>query len=103
MTYEEAILQLRVDKLYILTSVPHPSETPCKEFDIAIETLEKQVPKKPVVIGGFAVCPRCYEEYGFSYDILVGMKGLKTGKCYCSNCGQAIGLSDWSDEEWRNI
>ena len=35
---------------------------------------------------------QCYEEYGFDYDILIGMRGLKTGECRCLNCGQAIEL-----------
>lgn len=62
---------------------------------MAIEALEKQIPKKPKRVDHWALCPTCYDKYGFSYDILVGMRGLKTGECHCLNCGQAL---DWSDE-----
>ena len=62
------------------------------EIDAAMNALERQIPKKPKVIGHWRMCPRCYEEYGFDYDILIGMRGLKTGVCRCLNCGQVIEL-----------
>lgn len=62
---------------------------------LAIEALEKQMPKKPKRVDHWTLCPTCYDKYGFSYDILVGMRGLKTGECHCLNCGQAL---DWGDE-----
>ena len=61
-------------------------------IDEAIEAVDKQIPKKPKVIDRWRMCPRCYEEYGFNYDILIGMRGLKTGECRCLNCGQVIEL-----------
>ena len=61
-------------------------------IDEAIEAIDKQIPKKPKVIDRWRMCPRCYEEYGFNYDILIGMRGLKTGECRCLNCGQVIEL-----------
>jgi len=64
--------------------------------DIIMIACEKQIPRKPVIIDAITtkwhMCPRCYEEYGFDYDILIGLKGMKTGKCHCLNCGQAIDL-----------
>ena len=62
------------------------------EIEAAIKAIDKQIPKKPKVIDRWRMCPRCYEEYGFSYDILIGMRGLKTGECRCLNCGQVIEL-----------
>ncbi|MCQ2088481.1 MAG: hypothetical protein MJZ37_10545 [Bacilli bacterium] len=61
----------------------------CKTH-MAIEALEKQILKKPKRVDHWALCPTCYSKYGFSYDTLVGMRGLKTGECHCLNCGQAI-------------
>ena len=61
-------------------------------IDEAIKAIDKQIPKKPKVIDRWRMCPRCYEEYGFNYDILIGMRGLKTGECRCLNCGQVIEL-----------
>lgn len=62
-----------------------------EEMFIAVE---KQIPMPVKKIERWRLCPRCFEEYGFSYDILVGMCGLKTGKCYCRNCGQLIDMKD---------
>ena len=62
------------------------------EINAAINAIETQIPKKPKGIGHRRMCPRCYEEYGFDYDILIGMRGLKTGECRCLNCGQVIEL-----------
>ena len=62
------------------------------EINFAIKAIDKQIPKKPKVIDRWRMCPRCYEEYGFNYDILIGMRGLKTGECRCLNCGQVIEL-----------
>ena len=71
-------------------------ETISKAFDIAIEALEKQVPKKPTYDGdGYApdgtfvfdewLCPNCNSRYEVDYD----------NYDYCPNCGQKI---DWSEE-----
>ena len=61
------------------------------EINAAIETLEKQIPKKPEpkkdASGEYYVCPICgvYQEY------------LTDGKPpYCVNCGQAL---DWQEVE----
>lgn len=65
--------------------------------DMAIQALEKQIPKKPTYEGdGYApdgtfiydtwICPCCDERYEVDYD----------DYAYCPNCGQKI---DWSDEE----
>lgn len=55
----------------------------CEALDIAIEALEKQLPKKPVLkrkaYGGIMVCPICeVSDYGK----------------YCRHCGQKI---KWSE------
>lgn len=54
--------------------------------NMAINALEKQMPKKPIFTEDkqFALCPCC------------DMKGLFEKQKHCDNCGQAI---DWSDEE----
>lgn len=54
-------------------------------FKVAIEALEKQIPKKPDLDGG-VYCPCCLHEFKSHYD----------ETRYCPNCGQAI---DWSDTE----
>ena len=54
-------------------------------IDVAINALEKQIPKKPIFTEDkqFALCPCC------------DMKGLADKQEYCDNCGQKL---DWSDE-----
>lgn len=82
MTYEEAVYQL--------TNFEGTHETPSIEaIELAIKTLEKQIPKKPInknkVNDGYFwewVCPNCEV-------IQIG-----TEKPYCPECGQAM---DWSD------
>lgn len=55
----------------------------CEALDTAIEALEKQLPKKPVLkrkaYGGIMVCPIC--------------EASDSGK-YCIYCGQKL---DWSE------
>ena len=53
---------------------------------VAIEALEKQIPKKPDFTEDkeFALCPCC------------NGKGLLNKQKYCDNCGQKL---DWSDED----
>ncbi len=61
--------------------------------DKAIEALEKQIPKKPIVVG---------EEYIFEKDEWEKDYECSTcgnpyiGDSFCSCCGQAL---DWSDRE----
>lgn len=60
-------------------------------LDMAIETLEKQIPKKP--IGDLNSVPH--------YRCVACGEGVKTYKSstvypYCHHCGQAL---DWSDTE----
>ena len=69
--------------------------------DMAIQSLEKQIPMKPDIEGdGYAnghlvydtwICPNCETHYEIDYD----------DYDYCPKCGQAIDKSvmDWSDEE----
>lgn len=63
--------------------------------EIAIEALEKQIPKKPEVLIDTWLCPTCAEKV--EYQTMLRDSVLYNG-CYdfCPNCGQAI---DWSDEE----
>ena len=57
-----------------------------KSIEIAIQALEKQIPKKPDFTEDkeFALCPCC------------NGKGLLNKQKYCDNCGQKL---DWSNEE----
>ena len=67
-----------------------------RSIDIAIQALEKQIPKKPTYEGdGYApdgtfildewICPCCGRRYEVDYD----------DYDYCPNCGQKL---DWSDK-----
>ena len=49
--------------------------------DIAIEALEKQIPKKPIKWDSEYICPEC------SADLYI-----ENEEDYCTDCGQAL---DW--------
>ncbi len=57
---------------------------------LAIEALEKQIPKKPIKLidWGNNRCPCC--------GTLYGEDGIMENYDYCPDCGQKI---DWSDDE----
>ena len=58
-------------------------------FQMAINTLEKQMPKKPVFYAHDYYCSVC--------NSLVGNNEFEWKRFkYCDNCGQKL---DWSDEE----
>lgn len=87
MTESEAIKELQVGYL-------GDTENLVQAKHIAINALEKQIPKKPPVVNRpsifvkVPVCPNCSTSE--HYQPLYG----KTK--YCSNCGQKL---DWRDEE----
>lgn len=80
MTNEEVIENLKYLISDDCTDTQHDF---VKEIKIAIEALEKQVPKKPPNHDGM-VCPSCNSKarYGHPYEY------------YCPHCGQAI---DWEE------
>ena len=61
------------------------SECAKEAIKLAIEALEKQIPKKPMEKDGWLACPNC--EISMSGRMYVP---------WCDNCGQAL---DWSEEE----
>ena len=99
MTNEEVIKNLnQISKMYGHKWQKEPQAILISEaLSMAIEALEKQIPKKPYYEGdgydedGEMVydiwrCPNCDEKYEYDYDIYD----------YCPNCGQAI---DWEEGE----
>ena len=89
MTIEEAIKQLQLNK-------PSAYSELRNAIDIAIEALEKQIPKKPDFEGdGYWngqlvydtwICPNCEKRYELDFEEYD----------HCPNCGKAI---DWKVEE----
>ena len=88
MTYEEAIKNINA-----LNAVCGKKDFYDAEFEnalaLAIESLEKQIPKKPIIREAedsfgfvkYILCPNC-EKFEFGYE----------RPCFCRICGQAI---DW--------
>lgn len=56
-------------------------------FEMAIDVLNKQIPKKPIKKNGYSVytCPTCEELYS--------RRVVMSWEKYCPDCGQAL---DWS-------
>ena len=75
-------------------------------FETAIEALEKQTPKKPVItthhyrqegteeLGVYRLshCPSCWENESIGYFRSL----IDKGTAFCRHCGQAL---DWSDND----
>ena len=115
MTYEEALKIMKIGKKMssqLEEEEAHYYFSNMEEAtDIAIEALEKQIPKKPKV-RGYGIhdeeyddyheetryyCPTCVARTGIldgETEIPCGI-GKKRGRdSHCNRCGQAI---DWSD------
>ena len=91
MTYEEAIKNINA-----LNAVCGKKDFYDAEFEsalaLAIEALEKQIPKKPLHMHKNYYCPICKEDGWMLWDDAIPNDMDK----YCGKCGQAI---DWSDDE----
>ncbi len=60
-------------------------------YDITIEALGKQLPKKPIEVSelyGYVKCPICQSETSINV--------FGADNCYCMNCGQKL---DWDEEK----
>ena len=95
MTENEAIEIVRKEKSYMDR---HAGRAQSEAFQMAINALEKQMPKKPIMKTyyedmeeEYLCCPTCGE-------ILTDRIPLDNKDFYfhCLNCGQKL---DWSDEE----
>ena len=86
MTSEEAIKQLNSVAIY------HFDKYTTDAINMAIDAIEKQVPKKPIIrktkdYFGYVehtICPNC-EKIEFGHE----------QPCFCKLCGQAL---DWEGE-----
>ncbi len=88
MTIQEVIKRLKVSKGIVTAEVNNLDDKNIGgAFDLAVEALEKQIPKKPLApiskLLEMGKCPNCNASL---FD-----KNLK----FCTDCGQAL---DWSDE-----
>ena len=89
MSYEEAIKQFEsLQKRY---TKEHNGRM-CEKVNLALEALEKQIPKKPLHMHKNYYCPICKEDGWMLWDDAIPNDMDK----YCGKCGQAI---DWSDDE----
>ena len=93
MTHEEAIEY--ITERYVTMSMCLTIDE-CrkhnKAISMAIEALEKQIPKKPLHMHKNYYCPICKEDGWMLWDDAIPNDMDK----YCGKCGQAI---DWRDAE----
>ena len=100
MTNEEAIKILEVAKAETEWIAPLEYQG---AFEMAIEALEKQIPKKPTEATDHAwgipcrqaVCPECDCYLGQIHFIGDGQRKI----AYCERCGQAVDFSEWEEDE----
>lgn len=84
MTYQEAVEMMKERKR---GSSIRGYEKTAKMCELAIEALEKQMPKKPLRGRCGTLCPTCHR-----LEYIVQRDALDT---HCGFCGQAL---DWSAE-----
>ena len=88
MTYEEAIKHFKsLQKRY---TKEHNGRM-CEKVNLALEALEKQIPKKPLHMHKNYYCPICKEDGWMLWDDAIPNDMDK----YCGICGQAI---DWEED-----
>ena len=98
MTEIEAIEELKYDYNELGKAIPCDTLWGCSfenAYGMAIQALEKQIPKKPYHISQVddndnanVECPACHATTDYAVNV------IKRGHCW--KCGQ---LLDWSDEE----
>lgn len=98
MTENEAIEELKYDCNELGKAIPCDTSWGCSfenAYGMAIQALEKQIPKKPYHISQVddndnanVECPACHATTDYAVNV------IKRGHCW--KCGQ---LLDWSDEE----
>ena len=67
-------------------------ERTIKAYSVALNALERQIPKKPIDAGYYYMCPCCQCDLGVSDDdIFIYVLSMPK---YCSNCGCVL---DWSE------
>lgn len=90
MNYEEALKRVKIHNEHHSQKEPFSIYT-TEALNMAINALEKQISKKPVIEKDkmiyCVVCGRCPECNTAVYSI---------SNLYCNKCGQAL---DWSDTE----
>lgn len=90
MTYEKALAYFTRRKTQFGLS-----DNIQRAEDLAIEALEKQIPKKPInVEKHYYECPCCKRDLGISVDDIFVYDEPKPQ--YCNDCGQAL---NWGDTE----
>lgn len=90
MTYEKALVYFTRRKTQFGLS-----DNIQRAEDLAIEALEKQIPKKPInVEKHYYECPCCKRDLGISDDDIFVYDEPKPQ--YCSDCDQAL---NWGDTE----
>ena len=99
MTESEAIEKLKNMRLYMKIEDESNdckfTEDDYKANKMAIQALEKQIPKKPVNYDKhYYKCPCCNEDLEIDNDMLFVYD--EEPPKFCIKCGQKL---DWSDEE----
>ena len=94
MTESEAIKEVRFNMSTIGLN-NEAAKIVVEARDMAINALEKQIPKKPIII--FEQTHDCVTEFEYECPIC-GNIYIELAPCHewCSNCGNKF---DWSDEE----
>ena len=103
MTLQEAIKILEVAEAECEWNAPLEYQA---AFDMAIEALEKQIPKKPMKsIDVYNEnlyklnCPACGKHIAYGNSRVGTLNKLTQAPDRCGYCGQAVDFSEWEEGE----
>ncbi len=86
MTEQEAVIRIKKHNEIHSRKEPFYAIHIAEALEMAVEALEKQIPKKVTLVFkndyDLVYCPRC------------GVRFIQYGKPFCGECGQAL---DWSE------
>lgn len=98
MTESEAIMIIENERPSCGEKIKFTEEEKYEAYSMAIQALEKQIPKKPIRHTAWEdfKCPACGSTEIRPYDTEYREYDKDCKFEYCSDCGQKL---DWSDEE----
>lgn len=94
MTYKEAFERVRRHAAMQLGKRGEDPVKTMEALDMAVEALDKQVPRNIIIEGmdesDWVYCPRCGETLGVNEDAYNSFCENNWQPIYCHKCGQAV-------------
>lgn len=96
MTYEEAPYEEALHEISVMAHMETKDDISMRIskdcYKILVRSLEKQIPKNPVV-------KKIGDDIKLNYCPCCNVRFFRAGFKYCGECGQSLEWIDWSDGE----